>query len=138
MRPLLNMLIIIIIYVFINKLSYLLNVLQFWLPDTFGYSAQLPQIMQQCGISNFLTQKLSWNLVNTFPVRTSHMVYSYGNIFISDFTVFLFYFHLQKHNTFFWEGLDGSKVLTHFPPGNSYEMKGKIEDVREIIQYIKV
>lgn len=34
-----------------------------------------------------------------------------------------------KHNTFFWEGLDGSKVLTHFPPGNSYEMKGKIEDV---------
>uniref|UniRef100_A0A3Q2SY03 alpha-mannosidase n=1 Tax=Fundulus heteroclitus TaxID=8078 RepID=A0A3Q2SY03_FUNHE len=73
---------------------------EFWLPDTFGYSAQLPQIMQGCGISNFLTQKLSWNLVNTFP-----------------------------HNTFFWEGLDGSKVLTHFPPGNSYEMKGKIEDL---------
>lgn len=44
------------------------NVPQFWLPDTFGYSAQLPQIMQGCGISNFLTQKLSWNLVNTFPV----------------------------------------------------------------------
>lgn len=41
---------------------------QFWLPDTFGYSAQLPQIMQGAGISNFLTQKLSWNLVNTFPV----------------------------------------------------------------------
>uniref|UniRef100_A0AAX7UVJ3 alpha-mannosidase n=1 Tax=Astatotilapia calliptera TaxID=8154 RepID=A0AAX7UVJ3_ASTCA len=73
---------------------------EFWLPDTFGYSAQLPQIMQGCGISNFLTQKLSWNLVNTFP-----------------------------HNTFFWEGLDGSTVLTHFPPGNSYEMKGKVEDL---------
>lgn len=43
---------------------------QFWLPDTFGYSAQLPQIMQGSGISNFLTQKLSWNLVNTFPVCT--------------------------------------------------------------------
>lgn len=42
--------------------------LQFWLPDTFGYSAQLPQIMRGCGIPNFLTQKLSWNLVNTFPV----------------------------------------------------------------------
>uniref|UniRef100_A0AAX7UQ40 Alpha-mannosidase 2C1 n=1 Tax=Astatotilapia calliptera TaxID=8154 RepID=A0AAX7UQ40_ASTCA len=41
---------------------------EFWLPDTFGYSAQLPQIMQGCGISNFLTQKLSWNLVNTFPL----------------------------------------------------------------------
>uniref|UniRef100_A0A8D0D5E0 alpha-mannosidase n=1 Tax=Sander lucioperca TaxID=283035 RepID=A0A8D0D5E0_SANLU len=79
---------------------------EFWLPDTFGYSAQLPQIMQGSGISNFLTQKLSWNLVNTFP-----------------------------HNTFFWEGLDGSKVLTHFPPGNSYEMKGKVEDVSLV--YVK-
>ncbi|CAL8356210.1 unnamed protein product [Lota lota] len=73
---------------------------EFWLPDTFGYSAQLPQIMQGCGISSFLTQKLSWNLVNTFP-----------------------------HNTFFWEGLDGSQVLTHFPPGNSYEMKGRVDEL---------
>uniref|UniRef100_A0A8C5BU47 alpha-mannosidase n=1 Tax=Gadus morhua TaxID=8049 RepID=A0A8C5BU47_GADMO len=73
---------------------------EFWLPDTFGYSAQLPQIMQGCGISRFLTQKLSWNLVNTFP-----------------------------HNTFFWEGLDGSQVLTHFPPGNSYEMKGRVDEL---------
>uniref|UniRef100_A0A3Q3J1N8 alpha-mannosidase n=1 Tax=Monopterus albus TaxID=43700 RepID=A0A3Q3J1N8_MONAL len=81
---------------------------EFWLPDTFGYSAQLPQIMNGCGISNFLTQKLSWNLVNTFP-----------------------------HNTFFWEGLDGSKVLTHFPPGNSYEMKGKIEDVMKTVKQNK-
>uniref|UniRef100_A0A672RDL9 Alpha-mannosidase 2C1 n=1 Tax=Sinocyclocheilus grahami TaxID=75366 RepID=A0A672RDL9_SINGR len=73
---------------------------EFWLPDTFGYSAQLPQIMKGCGISRFLTQKISWNLVNTFP-----------------------------HNTFFWEGVDGTHVLTHFPPGNSYEMKGKVEDL---------
>ncbi|KAJ8002432.1 hypothetical protein DPEC_G00158840 [Dallia pectoralis] len=73
---------------------------EFWLPDTFGYSAQLPQIMLGSGITRFLTQKLSWNLVNTFP-----------------------------HNTFYWEGLDGSQVLTHFPPGNSYEMKGKVEDL---------
>uniref|UniRef100_A0A3P8UMG9 alpha-mannosidase n=1 Tax=Cynoglossus semilaevis TaxID=244447 RepID=A0A3P8UMG9_CYNSE len=78
---------------------------EFWLPDTFGYSAQLPQIMQGCGISNFLTQKLSWNLVNTFP-----------------------------HSTFFWEGLDGSKVLTHFPPGNSYGMKGNIEDLVKTVK----
>uniref|UniRef100_A0A667G509 Mannosidase alpha class 2C member 1 n=1 Tax=Lynx canadensis TaxID=61383 RepID=A0A667G509_LYNCA len=41
---------------------------EFWLPDTFGYSAQLPQIMCSCGIRYFLTQKLSWNLVNSFPV----------------------------------------------------------------------
>ncbi|KTG45452.1 hypothetical protein cypCar_00008256 [Cyprinus carpio] len=73
---------------------------EFWLPDTFGYSAQLPQIMKGCGISRFLTQKLSWNLVNTFP-----------------------------HSTFFWEGIDGSLVLTHFPPGNSYGMNGKVEDL---------
>nr|XP_057931009.1 alpha-mannosidase 2C1 isoform X2 [Doryrhamphus excisus] len=78
---------------------------EFWLPDTFGYSAQLPQIMKGCGISNFLTQKLSWNLVNTFP-----------------------------HNTFFWEGLDGSKVLTHFPPGNSYGMEGKVEDLVKTVK----
>ena len=44
---------------------------------------------------------------------------------------FPFWFDLPQHNTFFWEGLDGSKVLTHFPPGNSYEMKGKIEDVSQ-------
>ncbi|XP_051739378.1 alpha-mannosidase 2C1 isoform X2 [Ctenopharyngodon idella] len=73
---------------------------EFWLPDTFGYSAQLPQIMKGCEISRFLTQKLSWNLVNRFP-----------------------------HNTFFWEGIDGTPVLTHFPPGNSYGMKGKVEDL---------
>ncbi|XP_030586783.1 alpha-mannosidase 2C1 [Archocentrus centrarchus] len=84
---------------FFNK-EFGMQCKEFWLPDTFGYSAQLPQIMQGCGISSFLTQKLSWNLVNTFP-----------------------------HNTFFWEGLDGSKVLTHFPPGNSYGMMGKIEDL---------
>ncbi|MBN3307873.1 MA2C1 mannosidase, partial [Amia calva] len=78
---------------------------EFWLPDTFGYSAQLPQIMRGCGITRFLTQKLSWNLVNTFP-----------------------------HNTFFWEGLDGSQVLTHFPPGNSYEMKCKVEDLLNTVR----
>lgn len=36
-----------------------------------------------------------------------------------------------QHNTFFWEGIDGSKVLTHFPPGNSYGMMAKVEDVSE-------
>ncbi|XP_069480651.1 alpha-mannosidase 2C1 isoform X2 [Ambystoma mexicanum] len=73
---------------------------EFWLPDTFGYSAQLPQVMSGCGIRRFLTQKLSWSLVNTFP-----------------------------HHTFFWEGIDGSRVLTHFPPGNSYEMKVQVEEM---------
>ncbi|XP_027714108.1 alpha-mannosidase 2C1 isoform X1 [Vombatus ursinus] len=73
---------------------------EFWLPDTFGYSAQLPQIMRGCGIQRFLTQKLSWNLVNSFP-----------------------------HHTFFWKGIDGSRVLAHFPPGDSYGMEGRVEEV---------
>ncbi|XP_058150537.1 alpha-mannosidase 2C1 isoform X2 [Dasypus novemcinctus] len=77
---------------------------EFWLPDTFGYSAQLPQIMLGCGVRRFLTQKLSWNLVNSFP-----------------------------HHTFFWEGLDGSRVLTHFPPGDSYGMQGSVEEVLKTV-----
>ncbi|XP_054421377.1 alpha-mannosidase 2C1 isoform X1 [Pteronotus mesoamericanus] len=77
---------------------------EFWLPDTFGYSAQLPQIMRSCGIRHFLTQKLSWNLVNSFP-----------------------------HHTFFWEGLDGSRVLAHFPPGDSYGMEGSVEEVLKTV-----
>uniref|UniRef100_A0A8C3MFV5 alpha-mannosidase n=1 Tax=Geospiza parvula TaxID=87175 RepID=A0A8C3MFV5_GEOPR len=44
---------------------------EFWLPDTFGYSAQLPQLMRGSGIQRFLTQKLSWNLVNSFPVSSA-------------------------------------------------------------------
>ncbi|XP_036125436.1 alpha-mannosidase 2C1 isoform X2 [Molossus molossus] len=77
---------------------------EFWLPDSFGYSAQLPQIMCNCGIRHFLTQKLSWNLVNSFP-----------------------------HHTFFWEGLDGSCVLAHFPPGDSYGMEGSVEEVLKTV-----
>ncbi|NXP52211.1 MA2C1 mannosidase, partial [Heliornis fulica] len=77
---------------------------EFWLPDTFGYSAQLPQLMRGCGIKRFLTQKLSWNLVNTFP-----------------------------HHTFFWEGIDGSQVLTHFPPGDSYGMHGRVEEMLKTV-----
>lgn len=57
----------------------------FWLPDTFGYSAALPQILNKCGIKYFLTTKLTWNDTNTFPM-----------------------------DTFKWKGLDGSEVLVHF------------------------
>lgn len=38
-----------------------------------------------------------------------------------------------KHHTFFWEGLDGSRVLVHFPPGDSYGMEGSVEEVRQHI-----
>lgn len=57
----------------------------FWLPDTFGYSSAIPQIMKGCDIRYFLTTKMSWNDTNTFP-----------------------------YDTFYWRGTDGSEVLTHF------------------------
>lgn len=65
-----------------------------WLPDVFGYSAALPQIMAQSGIEYFLTQKISWNQFNRFP-----------------------------HQTFWWEGIDGSRIFTHFPPADTYNAK---------------
>ncbi|EFJ52516.1 hypothetical protein VOLCADRAFT_115992, partial [Volvox carteri f. nagariensis] len=72
----------------------------FWLPDTFGYSGQLPQIARGAGIRYFLTQKLSWNNINTFP-----------------------------HSTFQWAGLDGSSLLTHFPPANTYNAQADAHDI---------
>ncbi|WP_207344885.1 glycoside hydrolase family 38 C-terminal domain-containing protein [Arthrobacter sp. E3] len=62
-----------------------------WLPDSFGYSAALPQIVKLAGAKWFLTQKISWNTVNKFP-----------------------------HHTFNWEGIDGTRVFTHFPPADTY------------------
>ena len=62
-----------------------------WLPDSFGYSAALPQICALAGHENFLTQKVSWNQYSTFP-----------------------------HHTFRWEGLDGTTQFTHFPPIDTY------------------
>ena len=64
---------------------------EIWLPDSFGYSAALPQIAREAGIERFLTQKISWNQVNTFP-----------------------------HHTLLWEGIDGSRIFTHFPPMDTY------------------
>ncbi|MHA7274622.1 alpha-mannosidase [Arthrobacter sp. TMT4-20] len=65
--------------------------LDVWLPDSFGYSAALPQIVKAAGSRWFLTQKISWNETNLFP-----------------------------HHTFRWEGIDGTQVFTHFPPVDTY------------------
>jgi alpha-mannosidase len=62
-----------------------------WIPDVFGYPAGLPQLFAAGGMHRFVTQKLSWNKQNVFP-----------------------------HSTFWWEGLDGTRVLTHFPPVDTY------------------
>ncbi|MGW6860181.1 alpha-mannosidase [Streptomyces xanthophaeus] len=62
-----------------------------WLPDSFGYTAAMPQIVKLAGAKWFLTQKISWSQVNKFP-----------------------------HHTFWWEGIDGTRVFTHFPPVDTY------------------
>lgn len=67
-----------------------------WLPDVFGYSAALPQIMKKCGIKYFMTTKISWNEVNKMP-----------------------------YDTFMWEGIDGTEILTHFIPTRDYGMAAK-------------
>jgi alpha-mannosidase len=65
-----------------------------WLPDSFGYSAALPQLVKLSGSTWFLTQKISWNETNKFP-----------------------------HHTFWWEGLDGTRIFTHFPPVDTYNVE---------------
>ena len=70
------------------------DVKNLWLPDVFGYSGNLPQILRRAGMGYFLTQKLSWNIYNKFP-----------------------------HNTFWWRGIDGSSVLAHFPPEDDYNSR---------------
>ncbi|MFF1901825.1 alpha-mannosidase [Kitasatospora sp. NPDC058218] len=69
-----------------------------WLPDTFGFTGGLPQIIRNAGSKWLLTQKISWSQVNKFP-----------------------------HHTFLWEGIDGTRIFTHFPPVDTYNcsMKGK-------------
>ncbi|GAA1448467.1 alpha-mannosidase [Leifsonia poae] len=62
-----------------------------WLPDSFGYTGALPQIARAAGADYFLTQKISWNEVNRFP-----------------------------HHSFDWEGIDGTRIFTHFPPVDTY------------------
>ena len=56
-----------------------------WLPDVFGYSWALPQILKKSGVNTFMTTKISWNDTNRLP-----------------------------YDTFIWRGMDGSEVTTHF------------------------
>jgi alpha-mannosidase len=59
-----------------------------WVPDSFGYNWNLPQILKKSGIDYFLTQKINWNDTTKFP-----------------------------YNIFWWQAPDGTKVLTYFPVG---------------------
>ncbi|MFO7635874.1 MAG: glycoside hydrolase family 38 C-terminal domain-containing protein [Clostridia bacterium] len=74
-----------------------------WLPDVFGYSAALPQILKKSGVDYFMTIKLSWSEFNTFP-----------------------------HHTFWWQGMDGSRVLAHMPPEGTYNSSAAPRAVKAI------
>ncbi|MCD7828754.1 MAG: glycosyl hydrolase-related protein [Clostridiales bacterium] len=63
----------------------------FWVPDSFGYSACIPQVMKLADVPYFLTQKISWNTFNKFP-----------------------------YHSFYWQGLDGTAVLAHMLPEDTY------------------
>ena len=76
----------------------------FWLPDTFGYSPQIPQVCRQAGMTRFFTQKLSWNNINNFP-----------------------------HTTFNWVALDGSQVLCHMTPAETYTAGANFGDIKRSI-----
>ncbi len=65
-----------------------------WLPDVFGYSAALPQILKKCGVDKFVTSKISWNEQNTLP-----------------------------YDAFMWEGLDGTEIFTSFITDQDYDPK---------------
>lgn len=71
-----------------------------WLPDSFGYSPALPQLMRRAGFEWFFTQKISWNQQNKFP-----------------------------HHSFDWEGIDGSRIFTHFPSMDTYNSQLSGEEV---------
>jgi len=62
-----------------------------WMPDVFGYSAALPQLLLKSGVPYFMTNKIATNQINRFP-----------------------------HHTFMWKGIDGSEVLSHMPPEGLY------------------
>ncbi|MHB1456364.1 MAG: alpha-mannosidase [Armatimonadota bacterium] len=72
----------------------------FWLPDVFGYSAALPQIIKKAGIDYFMTIKISWSQFNRFP-----------------------------YSSFWWEGIDGTKALAHFPPADNYNARNEPDEI---------
>jgi alpha-mannosidase len=80
----------------------------FWNPDVFGYNGQLPQIIRGAGMTGFLTQKLSWNRFTT-----------------------------PEHHTFRWVGIDGSSVLAHFPPADTYNAEATVPELRRCARDFK-
>jgi alpha-mannosidase len=80
-----------------------IDVRNLWLPDAFGYSGSLPQILRKSGVDYFMTQKLSWSRTNRFP-----------------------------YHSFRWKGIDGSVVLAHTLPEETYNGPALPRSVRKI------
>ncbi|MBY8843853.1 glycoside hydrolase family 38 C-terminal domain-containing protein [Streptomyces sp. SP2-10] len=76
-----------------------------WLPDTFGFAAGLPQIIKAAGSKWLLTQKISWSQTNKFP-----------------------------HHTFHWEGIDGTRIFTHFPPVDTYNCSMRGSEIAHAVR----
>lgn len=74
-----------------------------WLPDVFGYSAALPQILKKCGVKYFMTTKIGWNEYNKIP-----------------------------NDTFLWKGIDGSEILTYFITTRDYETNPELKRTPDI------
>ncbi len=79
-----------------------------WLPDVFGYPGNLPQLIKDAGCDYFMTQKLSWNDTNK-----------------------------PEHHTFWWEGIDGTRVFTHFPPADTYNGDFSAEELERSVANFK-
>ncbi|NJK72242.1 MAG: hypothetical protein HC926_02415 [Synechococcaceae cyanobacterium SM2_3_60] len=82
-----------------------------WLPDSFGFSWQLPQLLRQGGFEVFVTQKLTWNDTAPFP-----------------------------HRVFWWQGADGSQILTYFCNGigQGIDPLAMIQDLQQISQETQI
>jgi alpha-mannosidase len=76
-----------------------------WLPDSFGYSGALPQLIKLSGSKWFLTQKIHWSKTNQFP-----------------------------HHTFEWEGIDGTRIFTHFPPVDTYNAEFSGREMAHLVR----
>lgn len=74
-----------------------------WLPDVFGYSPCLPQILRQTGVSWFFTTKLTWGTVHRFP-----------------------------YSSFRWRGHDGSEVLVHVSQEVGYNGTVNLQDIKKM------
>lgn len=79
-----------------------------WLPDVFGYSAAMPQILKKTGIDTFVTSKISWNETNKMPFET-----------------------------FMWEGIDGSEIFTSFMTAQDYHYTKEPINGTTYVGYIK-